>query len=155
MTILAIDPGSEQSALVAWDGSTISYAAILPNDEVLDDFYGLGSRGVPYDYLVIEEIASYGMPVGREVFQTVRWAGRFEQASEFPVAYLPRREVKLHLCGSSRAKDSNIRQALIDRFGAQGTKKQPGLTYGLRKDLWAAFALAVTFWDLQRQEQSA
>jgi hypothetical protein len=58
-----------------------------------------------------------------------------------------RREVKLHLCGQARAKDSNIIQALKDRFGDKGTKNKPGLTYGMRKDLWQAFALAVTCMD--------
>ena len=58
------------------------------------------------------------------------WAGRFaEAAHRVPVVMLPRRAVKLALCGDSRAKDANIRQALIDRFGgsaAVGRKAAPG-----------------------------
>jgi hypothetical protein len=55
-----------------------------------------------------------------------------------------RRDVKMFLCGSNRAKDGNIRQALLDLVGPQGTKKAPGPTYGLRGDEWAALAVAVT-----------
>ena len=60
------------------------------------------------------------MAVGAEVFETVHWSGRFTEALwPTPVVQLPRRAVKLHLCGSARAKDPNIRQALLDRFGAR------------------------------------
>ena len=63
-----------------------------------------------------------------------------------------RKDVKLHLCGSPRAKDSNIRQALIDRFGpgkekAIGLKKTPGPLYGVKSHVWAALAVAVTHLD--------
>ena len=82
------------------------------------------------DVVVIEQVESYGMAVGREVFETVRWAGRFEEAAHpVPVALLPRRTVKLHLCGSPRANDGNVRMALLDRFGgrelAVGRKSSP------------------------------
>lgn len=144
MTVIAIDPGPEHSAYVVWDGAKIWSAGIEANSQMLSRLYN-----PPAMYLVIEEIASYGMPVGREVFQTVRWSGRFEEAwglkNQFH--YLPRLKVKQHLCHDSRAKDANIRQALVDRFGKPGTKKQPGTTYGLRKDIWSAFAVAVTWWD--------
>jgi hypothetical protein len=43
-----------------------------------------------------------------------------------------------------KAKDANIRQALIDKIGPQGTKKDPGPTYGISKDVWSALAIAVT-----------
>ena len=61
---------------------------------------------------------------------------------------LPRRAVKLALCGDSRAKDANIRQALIDRFGgsaAVGRKAAPGPLYGITRDVWSALAIAVTY----------
>jgi hypothetical protein len=41
-----------------------------------------------------------------------------------------------------RAKDANIRQALIDKLGAVGTKKAPGPLYGISGHLWAALAVA-------------
>jgi hypothetical protein len=63
-----------------------------------------------------------------------------------------RMKVKMHLCGNSRAKDGNIRQALIDRLGAPGKKKAPGPTFGVVADQWQALALAVTVWDERAKE---
>ena len=102
------------------------------------------------DVVVIEKIESYGMAVGAEVFDTVWWAGRFaEAASRVPVVMLPRRAVKLALCGDSRAKDANIRQALIDRYGGKeraiGTKATPGPLHGIAKDVWAALAVGIAW----------
>jgi hypothetical protein len=94
------------------------------------------------------------MAVGREVFETVFWTGRFFEAATrrgADVSWLPRKAIKVHLCGSARAQDSNIRVALIDRFGgserAKGTKKAPGALFGIKAHEWAALALAVTWWD--------
>ena len=77
--------------------------------------------------IVIEMIASYGMPVGKEVFETCVWIGKFAEASGMKENYIYRKEEKINLCQSMKAKDSNIRQALIDRFGVVGTKKNPRL----------------------------
>lgn len=108
----------------------------------------LRTGGLP-DVVVIEKVESYGMAVGAEVFDTVLWAGRFaEAAHRVPVVMLPRRAVKLALCADSRAKDANIRQALIDRFGgsaAIGRKAAPGPLYGISRDVWSALATAVTY----------
>ena len=85
---------------------------------------------VDYDVLVIEMIASYGMPVGKEIFETCVWIGRFKELAIIKnkkVDYIYRKEEKINLCQSMKAKDSNIRQALIDRFGVVGTKKNPRL----------------------------
>jgi hypothetical protein len=96
--------------------------------------------------LAIEAIASYGMPVGAEVFNTCIFVGRFQQAWRDPnaVRLIYRRDVKLLMCGSARAKDANIRQALIDKLGPVGTKAAPGPLYGVKSHAWAALAVAVT-----------
>ena len=91
--------------------------------------------------------------VGREIFDTVRWAGRFEEAARpTPVALLGRKDVVGHMCGSARANDVDVRAALIDRFGgpggkaaAVGLKASPGPLYGISKDVWSALAIAITY----------
>ncbi len=154
MTVtLAIDPGFEQSAWLVYNGATSGIRAfgITPNADLLAHLRSSVSEDV--DVVVIEQIASYGMAVGREVFETVFWSGRFAEAVyPRPVAQLPRLQVKQAICHDSRAKDANIRAALLDRFGgagAQGTKAHPGPLYGISKDVWSALAIAVTYVELE------
>jgi hypothetical protein len=143
--IVAIDPGPELSALVVWNGTAPSLLRYAPNEEVLALLRTWKGTGSP---CVIEQIASYGMAVGAEVFETCVWSGRFMQEyGAERVHRITRGQVKMHLCHSMRAKDGNIRQALIDRFGKPGTKKHPGPLLGVSGDLWAALAVAVTWWD--------
>lgn len=152
--MIAIDPGNEQSAWVCYDQATVIGAGIEDNESLRQRMYRC-AEFVSDGPLVIEMIASYGMPVGREVFETCLWIGRFmEAAGGAELVY--RKDVKMHLCGSTRAKDANIRQALIDRFGpgkdkAIGKKASPGPLYGFKADMWAALAVAVTYIDTQRQ----
>lgn len=151
--ILGIDPGNVQSALVLLDTETqeILYKAISPNQDCLKTL-GLEFFG---DVAVIEQVAGMGMAVGETVFETAVWSGRFWQILEMSghrVERIKRMEIKHILCGSSRAKDANIRQRLIDIYGEQGTKKNPGKTYGMKADMWAALAVA-TAWDIQEKEK--
>lgn len=139
MYIIAIDPGCDKSAIVQWDGQRVLSAEILENEMCLSC---LKTFNPEQGLLVLEMVSSYGMPVGREVFETVFWIGRFFESWKGEKQRVYRRDVKLHHCNSAKAKDSNIRQALVDKYGDKGSKNQPGITYNLRKDLWAAFALA-------------
>ena len=149
MKVLGIDPGPKQSAYIVWDGELeqIDKAQIIPNEALID---AIRKTGLWADVCIIEQIKSYGMAVSDSIFDTVYWTGRFCEAwgNKGFFDRMPRMTVKMHLCHNSRAKDSNIRQALIDRFGEPGTKKNQGLTYGLKADLWAAFGIAVVFYDL-------
>lgn len=142
--MFAIDPGPEQSGWAAYSPDIGVESGVLSNVEMLSMLKKSVFSHFPK--LAIEMIASYGMPVGREVFETCVWVGRFTQAWHTPdaVRLVYRKDVKLHLCGNPRAKDANIRQALIDKLGAPGTKKQPGGTYGVKSHAWAALAVAVT-----------
>lgn len=142
--MLAIDPGTTESGWCVFKGQSVLRCGVSDNEDLLSDIRDRLFDGV--DDLAIEMIASYGMAVGREVFETCVWIGRFKQAWFCPdaVRLVYRKDVKLHLCGNPRAKDANIRQALIDKLGAPGTKKQPGGTYGVKSHAWAALAVAVT-----------
>jgi hypothetical protein len=157
LNILAIDPGYEQSAWVLYDGYAIGAHAIESNETLLDRF---GRFVGVVDAVVLEQIESFGMAVGREVFETVFWTGRFFEAARQVCVpdRLPRKAVKLHLCQSARATDSNIRVALVDRFGgtvqAIGSKKAPGRLYGIKSHEWAALAVAVTYSDQQQQRKA-
>ena len=145
--VVAIDPGPTQSACVAWDGERIYEHDLLSNEAMLQHLRLPYGRVRP-SLIAIEWISSYGMPVGAEVFDTCRWVGRFEEAASLtltpiPVEMIPRCDVKLHLCNSARAKDANVRQALLDLIGPRGTKKNPGPTYGITTHCWAALGVAV------------
>lgn len=155
MRILAIDPGSAESGVAVIEQGSCKpvVAAKLPNDDVFALL-----RGPGIDHVVIEMVASYGMAVGKEVFDTCVWIGRFFQCREdaYPkgtIELIYRRAVKLHHCGAVNAKDANITQALIDRFAygqpnrGKGTKKEPGWFHGFASDIWQAYALAVYISD--------
>lgn len=143
MLILAIDPGTTQSGWCVYnvDDRRVLESGVAVNDDVSDLIENLR-----YNTLAIEMMEARGMPLGNDSLQTVLWTGRFVQRHCWPdqVRLVYRSRVKLHLCGSARAKDANIRQALIDKLGPPGTKRQPGPTYGVTSHAWAALAVAVT-----------
>lgn len=147
MTIYAVDPGPTRSGLVVLEGTTVRDAVVLMNDELLEVLAVRAGERV----LAIEQIESMGMPVGREVFETVYWSGRMHEAWEShggDVRRITRREVKLAICGQARANDGAIRRALLDRWGgdkAVGTKKHPGPLHTVKSHCWSALALAVTY----------
>lgn len=95
--VAAIDPGTRESALVVWNGRHIARVEFLPNDRLV----ALLRTGLSLQVLLaIEQVESYGMAVGRDVFETVWWAGRFAEAQlsrHGEVRMVPRRTVKLHL----------------------------------------------------------
>jgi len=150
--IIAIDPGTDRSAVVTIDIDGEVNGQILDNhvlEKWLRDFHH------KKDWCcVIEMIACYGQRVGREVFETCVVIGRYLSAWETRTiaepARLVRRDVKMELCSTNRANDADIRAALIDLYGpgkdkAIGKKASPGPLYGFRKDMWAALAVAVTY----------
>ena len=153
MIVIGVDPGTAQSALVTFTGTSVASMFLEPNQTILEWMRKSQRESV----LVIEEFESYGMAVGREVFRTIRWAGNFEEAW-WPgrVEFLPRRIIKQHICHTARATDANIRTELIDRFGgplvAVGKKATPGPLYHVKSHAWAALACAVTWFDLHGHE---
>lgn len=156
MRILAVDPGPTASAFVEWETGSANEGPprIIERDKASNQTlreHLLHHRGGMDAILVVEMIASYGMAVGAEVFETVFWIGRFVECWPMRHERMFRRTVKLHLCNSAKAKDANIRLALIDRFGGKekaiGRKASPGPLYGISGDIWSALAVAITYAD--------
>jgi hypothetical protein len=157
ITLVAIDPGPTNSSVCCFrDGRPLGFES-YSNHQLLWHFWNNSFN--PNDcQILMEMIACYGMPVGKEVFETCVWIGQFKEACrllKIPFTYMYRQDAKLHLCKTKRAKDSNIIQALKDRFGdgsktGKGTKKKPGLLYGIKADEWQALALAVTYSDINK-----
>lgn len=155
MMVLAIDPGTTESAYVFWDGETIGEFEKIPNKEmmgkIINEWQWLAQPG--NFTLVVEQIRSYGNAIGQSVLDTVFWSGRFCEAWGGRWELMPRMEVKKHICHNHQAKDSNVIQALVDRFAydqpnkGKGTVKAPGFFHGFSKDVWQAFALAVAWYD--------
>ncbi len=158
-TILAIDAGNVQSGYVIMDALTykpLEHGKTI-NAEILD----IISRKPHVDVVVLEMVAHYGtgMPAGATVFDTCVWIGRFTQAAVqcgIHVERIYRREEKIAICGSMKAKDANIRQALIDRFAqfdfknGKGRRGNEDFFYGFANDEWAAFSCGTTYLDKER-----
>lgn len=153
--ILGIDPGNIESGYVYLDENLkpIRFGKI-ENELLLSTIY---DHQLDTEHIAIEMIANYGMAVGKSVFDTCVWIGRFYEALEnindVKPQFIYRKDEKMNLCNSMKAKDSNIRQALIDRFAqfdfknGKGTKKNQDVFYGFKADIWAAMAIAVTYFD--------
>lgn len=153
--IFAIDPGNVESGYVIAEHNgeeitRVTHKGKIANEKLLRiiEVSPVGAA------VAIEMVASYGMPVGAEVFDTCVWIGRFMQAAQGRrIERIYRKEEKLYLCGKLTAKDSNVSQALVDRFApgqpnkGKGTVKNPGFFYGFSKDMWAAMAVATTYFD--------
>lgn len=152
-SVLAIDPGNIESGWVITDHEHRPIFFGKTQNQLLLDSISTGEFALDVDVAVIEMIASYGMPVGAEVFETCVWIGRFQQGliqhSTLTPELIKRQPVKMHHCHSGKAKDSNVTQALVDRFApgqrnfGKGTKAEPGWFHGFAADVWQAYALAV------------
>ena len=83
--IVAIDPGPETSGMVVATVRSDIFSPIIQhayskieNDEIIRQI----ERGlfVNCDFLLIEKVESYGMAVGRDVFETVYQSGRIHES---------------------------------------------------------------------------
>jgi hypothetical protein len=120
------------------------------------------------NFVIIEQIKNYGMPMSDFVLDTCRVSGALEAfcvIGGVPVAQVPRKTIVTGLCGLATAKDSNVKSFLLDYFRPHytdtmgggrepmtGTKNNPGPFYKFvgNPDLWAATAVAVygsMFWS--------
>lgn len=156
MIYLGIDPGPVESAFVWWDAEAERVVRLESIPAFRITTFTMKGLLREVDYVSMEWIECFGMPVGQETFRTVAGIGWFASlmADEHrPLRLVPRRAVKMHLCNSMKAKDANVRQALIDRFGPVGTKKRPGRLYGVATHYWAALGVAVYSADVYDPSQ--
>jgi hypothetical protein len=150
--VFAVDPGQLESAYV----ELITDIDVHPfNDSPERELLRFGK--IPNEDLLlvidsldgkceaaIEIISGYGMTVGQEVFDTCIWTGRFIERLGGPdnVQLVKRPEIKLWHCDSRSAKDGMVSNAIKEKYGQPGTKLAPGFLYGMKADVWQAFALA-------------
>ena len=154
--ILAIDPGNEYSAycLAEYDTLKPLQFAKIPNAELIELAPKLINENA-MQAVAIELIQSYGMAVGREVFETCYFIGklcdRIERNTNIKkVKPIYRKDEKLAICGNLKANDTIIRHTLIDMFAkhdlknGKGTKAKPDWFFGFKADCWSAYAIAYT-----------
>ena len=142
MKILGIDPSNTRHAWAAYDSDA---HVVMGHGRDLYEEWGV----VPFaslDYTVVEMVASYGMAAGATLFDTCVEIGKLMMRLSPTRAYIrrvTRQQVKLAICGQARAKDANVRQALLDLWGGKDATKKGGPLHGIAADTWAALAVAV------------
>lgn len=165
MKILAIDPGNIESgyAIIEMPDFKLLDFGKVKNEELLEilmnyEFEGWDKieKHFKFDKAAVEMVQCLGMAVGKDVFDTCVWIGRFFQVLDCQgenVDFVYRNEEKICLCGSMKAKDTNIKQSLINRYAkhdyktGKGVKKNPDTFYGVSKDVWQAIAVGVTYYE--------
>jgi hypothetical protein len=159
MILIGVDPGTTESGWVRYEPGEMKImdCGIQSNVGLLDE--------ITYEqdtYLIVERIACMGMAVGKETFDTVEFIGALlygyygipDWAERYKYT-VTRHQCKIHHCGTARARDANIQQAIIDRFPPTGggkvrqigTKKNPGPLYGVSSHCWNALAVCLTWYD--------
>jgi hypothetical protein len=154
--IFAIDPGPTHSAMVLFDDcerKVVLSEAQATHDTVM---FMLAHDGIDKENLTVacEGLQCFGMAVGKETFETGYNIGEIRhlcKTQDIAFQLVFRGQVKQFLCHSAKAKDGNIRQAILDSFPATGggatpqvgTKKAPGPLLGVSSHSWSALAVAL------------
>lgn len=151
MRVLAIDAGNIESAYIIFDTiiNRVVQKGFMNNDTFLEEI----SKS-KFDEVAIEKIVSLGAVAGQTTFDTAFMNGRLYQFFKDKFNLIPnlysRLDIKMHLCLTTRAKDPNIRGALINRFGEPSTKKNPHDRYNELTDgiyfgthFWSCLAVAM------------
>lgn len=161
MTILSIDPGPAESAYIRVFTNFKHIEKGKVNNEIL--LNALRRNQFGQSITVIEELIAYNR-CGREISDTAFQAGRLaEAAGEY--CLISRAKVRGHLCGRG-GTDSKVITALIERFEPEIynlwdenkntmsrakmlNAAKEGFFHGFKEDIWQAYALGVTFVDLE------
>ena len=166
--LVAIDPGTTESGvcLVRTEDAKPLWCAKLKNEDIYEavieelEILGILTRKV---ILVIERMYN-PKAASSHVFLTCEWIGRFDTLFKLQTfirdtEYVYRYEEYRFLCGKEYARnDQGVKSALVDRFAyglenfGKGTKKKPGWFYGFGKDIWSAYAIAITYLDRETEK---
>ena len=144
MKILGIDPSNTRHAWAAYDSD--AHAVTAHGRDLCNEWEWACVPFESLDRIVIEMVASYGMAAGATLFDTCVEIGRLLdhlQPFHKNTRRVTRQQVKLAICGQARAKDANVRQALLDLWGGKEATKKGGPLHGIAADTWAALAVAV------------
>ena len=154
--ILGIDPGCELSAYCLCDYDTLKPKDFgkVTNAELIDKVITLINDNA-MQVVAVELIQSYGMAVGKEVFETCYFIGKLcdrieRNTSIKQIRRIYRKDEKLAICGNLKANDTIIRHTLIDMFAqhdlknGKGTKGNKDWFWNFKADVWSAYAIAYT-----------
>lgn len=159
--VFAVDPGTVESGWVVLSRDlTILQKGKSENIVLLRKILPCLGLKYPDARLVIEDMQSFGKPVGNEVFKTAQFSGRIAEAwfnlrgqeAVFQKTTLMRR----YITGFSKGgKDSDVRRGIMDIYANEtgyledtaliGKKKAPGPLFGVVNDIWLALGHAITF----------
>jgi len=156
--IIGIDPGPEESGFVTYSFNRrvlISHGTVR-NENLIDDISGFAKfTGGPH-FVCLEMPENFGHVVPNNVFETVWIAARIYQKlidSGVDKSFLHRirrTDIKQLVLGKRAGKNSDIRAAMIARYG--DTLKKTEKTYKLKAHEWQAFAAAEALWLKLKEE---
>lgn len=143
---IGIDTGEKKTAFAVYSPKK---QKIIDKDIVNNDLVFEAIKKHKENSLVgIELIECFGFVVGRSVFETAVWTGRFLQffvSENINYIRVYRRDYKLHFCNSLKARDSNVKANLETIF-----RNKKNFFDGVKKDIWQALAIALYVYDLNR-----
>lgn len=159
--IVAVDPGTFQTgyAIITEEPKMIAKGHVSNKDLVQTVMRELRmyelNQHIDQIRFCIEYVQSYGRAVGQSVLDTALWSGAFAAAfsgfrdlfETLSVSFIARRHVKLWHCKISAVKKAEVNRAVQDKYGEQGTKKNPNPFYNLENGrmnahTWDSLALA-------------
>jgi hypothetical protein len=149
-TSLGIDPGPTCSAYCLLDEKQILAKGKVLNEE-LEKLIDNGFFD-DVDSVAIEINSPY-VEGNKLLFETSEQIGvlrkslKMRWGNEDKIHRVFRKTVVAYWTGSARNGDKHVRAAMIYEFGQPGSKKDPGVTYGIVKDIWSALAIAA--WNLE------
>ena len=164
MIYWGIDPGPSHCG-VAYIRNGKPHGTIIPTSQLTDPYLPFPVNEINGEFYSPEKVRvgiempeGMGQIAGRDTLETAFVAGQIyiclSQIAR--VVRFGRKSIKSYVGVSHRknpdgtkakTSDSQVRRAMIERWGEVGTKKNPGPTYGIHKDAWAALAVATCVYD--------